>query len=319
VQRIVATKPTILLTGLTYFVDQLIGTTFSSSRWRVKTLDLNSIRSLSKRLVALAIALLHVDLWYQINGYAGRGRIYRIAHMLGVPVIIHWVGSDVLSATKYFNDNPQFLKTAKSLIHWAGAPWLVSELRELGIEASFIPLPLKPVGKFLSQNPPKLTTHFTVSSYLSDQRPRFYGWDHILQLAKDFPEIDILIAGAEGRFAKDFPPNIQFLGWIDNMYDMYANSTVLVRMTQHDGYGGTVQEALALGRYAIWSYPFPGALQAKDYSSLCKHIKRLYNLHQKGLLTFNEEGREYMRQNMEPKMLAARIQEGLIGVLNKRG
>ena len=314
-----AFRTTLLVTGFPYFVGQLIKTTLLPSNWRVKALDLNSIHSRAKRLLTIVTRLLQVDLWYQISGYAGRGRIYRIANLLGVPVVIHWVGTDVLSATRYFNDNPQSLKVAKRLIHWAGAPWLVNELRELGIEASFIPLPLKSVGIALSQDPPKLPPRFTVLSYLSDRRPWFYGWDNILQLSKDFPEIDILIAGAEGRFVKGFPANIKFLGWIDDMYDTYTNSTVLIRMTQHDGYGGTVQEALALGRYAIWTYPFPDALQARDYSSLCKHIKRLYNLHQKGLLTFNEEGREYMRHNMEPKMLAARIQEGLIGVLNKRG
>lgn len=281
-------------------------------------MDLNSIHSRVKRLLAIAAKLTQVNLWYQIGGYAGRGRIYRIANILGVPVVIHWVGSDVLSAANYFNENPQSLKAAKRLIHWAGAPWLADELKEFGIEASFMPLPLKSVGVFLSQDPPKLPSRFTVLSYLSDQRPRFYGWDYILQLSKDFPEINILIVGAKGEFAKNFPANIKFLGWVNDMYAIYANSTVLIRMTQHDGYGGTVQEALSLGRYAIWTYPFPGAFQARDYFFLRKHIEHLYNLHQKGLLPLNKEGREYMRQNMDTKMLAAHIQEGLIEVLKKR-
>jgi hypothetical protein len=90
-------------------------------------------------------------------------------------------------------------------------------------------------------------------------------------------------------------------------------------MTEHDGYGGTVQEALSLGRYAIWTYPFPGAFLARDYSSLSYYVSHLYNLHKEGNLTINEVGRTYMLENMHPKYLIANIAQGLRDILKNSG
>jgi len=238
--------------------------------------------------------------------------------MLGIPIVIHWIGTDVLNVTKYFDKNPGSIKVAQRFIHWATAPWLVDELRELGIEASFVPSPSKKRSMFLSQAPPKLPNRFTILTYIPDSKPEFYGWDRILRLAKDFPEIDIVVVRGEGKFIKDFPPNIKFLGWVDNMYDIYKNCTAVVRITKHDGYAGTILEPLILGRYAVWTYPFPGVHQAQDYSSLRSYIESLLKLHRKGLLKINTKGREFIQQNLNPELLSIQLQEKIIKILNKK-
>jgi hypothetical protein len=309
----------LLLTGLEYFVRQLMETVFSSGEYVVLVPRLNQVSSRFGRLTMLLENLFRVDLWYQIGGYAGHGRIYKLTNMLGVPVVLHWVGSDVLVAQRYFERHPEHLPPKAKVIHWAGAPWLVDELKQIGINAQFVPLPLKTVGIFLSQDPPPLPKNFKILTYLSDQRPAFYGWDHILLLAKDFPYIEIIVIGATGSFVRHHPPNVRFLGWVSDTFPVFADCTVIIWMTEHDGYGGTVQEALSLGRYAIWTYPFPGAFLAKDYSSLFYHVSYLYNLHKEGNLTINQVGRTYMLENMHPKHLSAKIAQGLRDILKNSG
>jgi len=315
-RKTIVGKPTIFLTGLTYFVEQLGVTIFPACEYRLQTVNLDSIHSYPRRLLALIHQLLHAKLWYQIGGYTGRGRIFRLAHMLRIPVVIHWVGTDVLSAIEYSSKSPQFVKVAKNLIHWAGAPWLVDELRSIGIESKFMPLPIPPLSDVLSQDPPPLPPNFTVLSYLPDTRPGFYGADYIVRLATEFPDVPFLIAGGKGSYIVDKPPNIRFLGWVDNMGDIYAKATVVVRITEHDGYGGTIQEALSFGRYAVWTYPFPEVFQAKDYSSLSSYIQCLLDRHANGLLTINRRGREYMKETMHPTELATGIREGLAEILD---
>lgn len=306
----------ILITGLEYFTEQVNETILASSNdLAVHRLCFNQTFSSFRRLAVLIKSIAKADLWYQIGGYAGRGRIYKLAHVLDKPVILHWVGTDVLQAKYYFKQHPEYLQSQKCLVHWAGAPWLVDELEEIGINAYFIPLPLKTVGVFLAENPPpSLPKEFRILTYMSDQRPEFYGWRYILHLAQEFPDVEIIVIGATGSFADDKPPNVHFLGWVKDTFPVFADCTVLVRMTEHDGYGGTVQEALSLGRYAIWSYPFPGAFEAKDYLSLRDHISYLYDRHKKGVLPINKAGRTYMLSNMNPTHLGSNIVQGLHGV-----
>jgi len=318
-------RTTVLLTGLPYFVRQLVEITFVSPEWRVLRPMLDAgeeyRKKRLKRLFILFNAIRRADVWYQIGGYLRRGTISRIARLMGVPMVVHWAGSDVLRAAQYAKANPRFAKMAASLVHWAGAPWLVEELRAIGIESSFVPLPLKSVGQALSRSPVALPSQFTILSYLPYEKHQFYGSNHIIQLGEDFPDAQILVVGSDGLplpAGKSLSSNIRFLGWVNDMYDVYSGSTVVVRMTQHDGYGGTIQEALAMGRYGVWTYPFPGAREAKDYPALRHHVEQLFDLHEKGLLPINEEGRDYMRHAMNPQRLSERITEGLRQILQKR-
>lgn len=179
----------------------------------------------------------------------------------------------------------------------------------MGLEAEFVPVPIKNLRHFLRDEPPKLPKQFTILSYVPDNKGELYGLDHVMQLAKDIPKVKIHILGGKGESIVDKPSNIHFLGWIDDVYAAYKDCTVLVRMTKHDGYGGTVQEALSLSRHAIWTYPLQGALHAPDYPALRQHVLQLLSLHQKGLLKLNTEGRDFVKSNLHPELLAAQIRQ----------
>lgn len=308
----------ILLTGLPYFVHMMAETIFALPSWEVQVIDPSLISTRTKVFLNLVPMLLKSDIWYQIGGYAGRGRIYKIARFFKTPVVIHWVGTDVLNAIQYAKQNAHLIKMSKNIINWAGAPWLVDELKSIGIQSRFVPLPLPLVNHALSSSVSPLPNTFTVLSYIPDTRSQFYGYNYILRLAREFSDIQFFIVGGKSLHTTEKMSNVKYFGWVDNMGEMYNKSTLLIRMTQHDGYGGTVQEALSFGRYAIWTYPFIGAFQATDYFTLRSHVQSLLDLHNKGFLRLNKKGREYMKVYMNPMKLSAQIRTYITDILIKK-
>lgn len=304
---------TVLVSGSGYFIQPTSAILSQSRKWRVKTLEPSRIRSRFWRVMVYVIALLNSGLCYRIGGaWSWKTEVaWRIPYLLRVPLVVHWIGTDVMLCAEWFKRRISCLRLAQRFVHLADAPWLVDELAEVGIQAEFIPVINERLFRYLSSDPPELPDSFTVLAYMADHRAAFYGWEKILQLAKDFPEIEIMITRAMGNFTTESSPNIKFLGWIDNMYEIYERCTVTVRMTQHDGTSGMILESLALGRHAVWTYPFPGVLHAVNYASLRNHIEDLLSLHQRRLLKVNKAGREFIQQNLNPADTARRVEERL--------
>ncbi len=231
-------------------------------------------------------------------------RLFPFARMWRVPVLYHWAGSDVLYAKKRSHASSWRTDILKldQMTHWAGAPWLREEIRDFGIEASCVPLVIRQLKPFLNTPPVPFPETFTVISYLSGYEPDFYGAAWIMALARALPDVRFLIVGAQAKqIRRPVSANVWVLGWVNDMRAVYDQSTVHVRMTQHDGYGGTVQEALARGRYAIWTYPMAGALQARTYAELMTHVCTLLDRHRRGDLPLNHEGREYVAAHFHPE------------------
>lgn len=304
-------QPSLLITGLPQRARSVASELIcASSDWQIRLIVL-STRPLRRRLQLLPLlrALRQSTLFYQIGGAVGRGRLVALAQALGVPTVIHWVGSDVLDARRYLAHSTSFARA----VHWAVAPWLVEELARLGIQSELVPLPWGPLREYLSQPPPPLPDHFTVLSYLPDEKPELYARDMILQLAHDFPTVRFLIVGGRGAVLRCIPPNLRFLGRVRALQPIYAQTNVLVRLVQHDGAPRMIQEALALGRHVIWSYPAPGVLQARDYSELKALLGQLWEAHCHDQLSFNWEGHEHIRNQNDPD----RLSQGIVRAFEK--
>jgi hypothetical protein len=305
------------MSGDPYFVAQTREIAFSHPGWRTVVMDLTESRPRLMKALSMARALPRVDAWYQCGGHLllHHQLGFRYALRLGIPIVLHWIGTDVLKAPPSLASGGGLLKLARRMTHWVTAPWLAEELSRIGIDADFVPFTGQKRKAYLASVPPRLPSRFTVVTGIPEERPNFYHWPDISRLAAEFPEIEVLVVRAEGGFAAGCPPNVRFLGWVQNMYDVYARSTVAVRMTRHDGYTGSVQEPLILGRHVVWTYPFPGALLARDYDDLRGHIRRLIELHDNGRLEINLEGRDYIRRNLDPDQLAAGMRNKLAACL----
>lgn len=303
----------VLVTGEPYFVRQLqaqLSFPFLDIMWLPDLKRISRVR----RAWVLFRALRSADVWYQLQGCAGRGWSCELALRLGVQVVLHWLGTDVTDALRYFQAHPNHTSLLRRMTHWTFSPWLAEELSVLGVKAHFMPFPQAKAARGLQSAPPPLPERFSVVTYIRDERPLFYGWQKVLALAHVFPDIPVQVLGTRGQFATETPPNVEFCGWIDDPLPVLETNTVLVRMTEHDGLSGLVVEALALGRHVVWTYHLPGVHQVRDEAQLIAEIQRLYQAHQRGELSLNLEGREYVATQLHPQRAVEHIAKELYAV-----
>jgi len=209
-----------------------------------------------------------------------------------------WVGTDVLKTLNDVRSDKivgSVLRRAVGDIHLATAPWLIEELNQIGIESQYVLFFDKLPEDVIAIEPPTVFPQpFTVLTYIPDSRPEFYGATSIHDCARILPEIRFEVVGGEGRWAKSPLPNLHFLGW-QNMADCLKRTSVLVRMVEHDGMGGTVRQALAAARHVIYCYPVPHVYTVAfgDTVTLIATIRALHGTAINGGLAPNLAGREY--------------------------
>ena len=83
------------------------------------------------------------------------------------------------------------------------------------------------------------------------------------------------------------------------MNKIYSESSLLIRMVEHDGYSLCVQEALAHGRHVIYSYDKKFCNYATNYSEAKKHVINLMNHCQ-----INFKGHDYVKKEFNPENVA---------------
>lgn len=153
---------------------------------------------------------------------------------------------------------------------------------------------------------PPMPERFSVLCKLADDSLYggwLYGSDIILKVAKDLPNVRFLVVpGKESEPSwllskKDEAPNLVFLGWKDNMLEVYEQATALLRLTRYDGLSYMVIEAPALRRQVIWSCNYlPCCHYAHNYDQakkmiLCIQMKP----------TLNMEGTKYVREHFSSR------------------
>ena len=199
-----------------------------------------------------------------------------LKYLLGKRLVWHWIGSD---AVRMGHDRGlrsrmrRYLADQRVVAHFADSPELAKELGTLGIRAEVCRL----LPASIEAEVMPLPDRFCVLSYWFDDRRTFYGGDMILQLARELPDLEFIIAGAEGKGAPRLP-NVTFLGRLKNLEDVYPRVSVFLRLPEHDSLSAMVLESLARGRYVIYNKDFPHCLRAdtlEQVRSAMQEIRRL--------------------------------------------
>ena len=235
---------------------------------------------------------LATDVFFHMYGQRHLGRMESWLARLGVPTLILWIGDDVVI------DAPKASKSVtEQAWHWCRTPWLQDELADVGVAA-----------EVLLMSPPRIPDHvpalpstFTVLAYALDGQDERYGLDFVLELARRRPDIQFLLLAATST--DSLPENVTALGWVDDIHDVMSQTTLYVRPTSHDGLAYLVLEALAYGRYVLWTYPFPGAETAVDVDAAEARLDELYRQHVEGRLSPNQAGREAVLEMFEPSVV----------------
>lgn len=249
-------------------------------------------------------ALRKCDVLISFGGPSPSIALAEAAHSAGIPILVVWAGSDVLLAAQ----QPFDLAVTKrrGYHNVAVASWLVDELDEIGIEAKGLAVGAVSV----SGNPAPLPKVFRIVTYLPEPRRDFYGAERVYDLARRFPRVPFLVLGP-GDVDPMAPANVSFVGHVTDVPSRLDASTVLLRLTQHDGMSVLVLEALARGRHAIWTHPFPGVHHAESTQAAYECLTHMIEQHRHGTLALNTAGRAFVAQNFSPADISRRFEAHL--------
>lgn len=212
--------------------------------------------------------------------------IFLILKLLNKGVLLHWQGTDVTQVKRSTGIVLSKLLSCQS----AQAPWLCEELKTKGIIAHRFSIP--PYG--IPDKIPPLPKVFTVLVYLGNFKGKeyFYGKEGVEKLVREFKNVRFYIIG--GNNLKVSLPHVHNLGWVhpSKMSEIYSETTVLLRITKHDGLSHMVLEALGRGRYVIWSQKYSHCLYPKEFGEITFYLEELKK--QKRL---NINGVEFVRNH----------------------
>jgi hypothetical protein len=188
------------------------------------------------------------------------------------PIIWHWIGTDICSFQECPRKGWKGFLVRLAAHRWAtshlvDSPELAGELKAIGITADVVRL----LPELIEARVEPLPECLSVLSYWTDGRKDFYGGEIVFQLAKEFPNVEFRILAASGR-GETAPANVKFLGYRQDMSDIYNQSSVLIRIPQHDSLSAMVLEMLARGRYVIYNKKLPGCHFAGDLQEARKAL-----------------------------------------------
>jgi len=257
------------------------------------------MRSLCRYLRALALSDVLVRVGGTIDLESTLNRAYFVAARLRPTArfFVYWIGTDALTLSRAVAAgqlSPSARKWLTSVSNIAVVPHIADELCAAGIPAKPVHQPEPPAEP--PRVVPPLPAQFRVLTYIrhtSGPRFEFYGGPEILNAARALPDVEFVIAGGEEP-VEGAPPNVICAGWVD-MAAEYARASVVVRMVEHDSYGGTAIEARSFGRHVIYTYESPHCIQVDfgDSEGLVRAIAELADTHRAGLLPLNTGGRDW--------------------------
>jgi glycosyltransferase involved in cell wall biosynthesis len=226
-----------------------------------------------------------------------------LARLKGKRIVSHWIGTDVMR----YHGRLNLIRCISVWVHQhfvnlqlADSEVIQEELKRIGIEARLVRLLPQAIVAEVSSLPEKPV----VLSYWDDSRFGFYGGKTVFALARAFPEVKFLIVRASGKGLTEVPANVQFVGPVDNMPEIYRKCTCLIRMPQHDGLSAMVLEAMANGRYVIYNQKCPFTIFAEDFDSARKALEEILRKQQP-----NSAGADYVKKNFSIDDEARRLRK----------
>jgi len=204
--------------------------------------------------------------------------------------ICHWVGSDSVLAEQNLRRKLQTKIFSKFIdLHIAVSSRIQDELHEKGIESielfhgsdiepEDIPMP-KRIGALV---------------YFIEGREKLYGVKRVIEISENLNYVDFYFVGhfnPEKYKKKHNKSNLHFLGYVD-LTKLWPKISVIVRMTQHDGFPKIIIEAYSKGRYVVHNYPLPGVILSETNEDVVYELIKIQNeniINKKGIELFNKE------------------------------
>jgi glycosyltransferase involved in cell wall biosynthesis len=167
---------------------------------------------------------------------------------------VHWIGTDILHMRTMANF--QQLKALADgyngrFIQFCQSEKNQAELKEIGIKAELLPLPID-VPEI---EPLPLPKDFTVAIYDHGQSMEdIYCKSLMSDIVKSMPDIKFIFFGEE--FAVGSEKNYKFIGKVKDITDVISKVNCLLRITKHDGFPVAPVEFLVHNRPTITNNDF---------------------------------------------------------------
>lgn len=263
-----------------------------SSEWELRCFPSTRIGTLRALLDGM-----RADAIISFGGPGPNAALAELAAARGIPVIVIWAGSDVTTAAA----SPHLLELIKQyqFVNLSDGPWLIDELRSLGIDARYCPVTAIEPAVTIAPLP----KDFSVLTYLPEPRRTFYGEDRVYAIARQLPDVPFVVVG-KGSANPAAPPNVHFSGYVGGMPSRIDDTVVLLRLPEHDGKSMLVLETLARARHVIWTHPFPGVHDVVDDAQAAEILKRMQAMHRDGTLPLNLAGYAHVRKHFRRADLA---------------
>ena len=302
----------ILILGLPFF-GKMLANDLAGLGWKADYLAHPGKSATGWARVAKSAA--RADIVYLIGSRVDRSSPQdRLLRLRRKPVVIHWVGTDVQIAIDEHRRHNVSLRVAERPTHWCDAPWLVDELRTMGIVSEYVPLPI-PIESAPS---PPLPAEFRVLLYYPvDAFDReVFDIETMMRLPLEFPQVNFtLIPSPANTLPQPLPDNLEALPWVEDMDALYRRISVIVRLTSHDGQSFMAAEALSRGRYVIWTHPMQGCIRAQTFDQVAKALGKLVEKHEAGTLKVNSSGRRAVLDRFGKGRPLAELDERLRALL----
>jgi len=238
-----------------------------------------------------------------------------------VKPVNYWIGSDVMlflrrQAAGELTERD--LRASREIHQIAVTNHLTAELQAAGLDTRTAELMgTEDCIKGLAPMPDT----FRVLGYWGAATFEHIGGPELYAAAEAMPDVEFDVLGTDGSTSPPAPPNITFLGRLEDPVPAYERCVVLVRQIQHDSVSsGMVEEMLLLGRYVIYTYDWPNTITIPygDAAALIRELVALRERFDKGLLEPNVAGREFTLVDCDPKRRAESMHSAFLDIFAGR-
>ena len=112
-----------------------------------------------------------------------------------------------------------------------------------------------------------------VLAYLPNGRTDFYGASYVRRAAEALPSVPFLVVGDDAHTLGDLP-NVESLGFVDDMDPVWERTGCLLRITEHDSAPRMIETALSRGCYVIFNKPHDGCWLARSEDQVVHAVGR---------------------------------------------
>lgn len=303
----------VLIVGLPLFAERL-SLALSEFDPDSRFVHLDTYYSKRDKLQALW-QIRRADCVVSINGSITPSRVFELALKRNVPLIMNWVGTDVLKSTKAFKEGNFEQDYIDKATHFCEVGWIQEELAEIGINAEIVNFAAFKKSFELKPVPNK---KLTVLSYISHRRSDFYGMRTLIRMAEQFPTMNFLIAGTDAADYQPLPANMKALGWVNKMDEFFDQTHVCVRFTEHDGLSNFILESLARGKQVAYKNAFNHCAHCPDEEILAATLLDFETKLKNGDDLINSDGAEFIREEFNENVILGNFLEKIKAAIGEK-